>query len=146
MVKMTILKKVHALFHKVHALFKKIKICNFEKSACTLWKSACTFFKIVIFTTIKNIISELKESSQYGSPTLIEYLLTTFNNFQPHFVTKVRSRVAYLVEIHLVVTNEFCGDQSRSTQFDALGFKQYVTYMYVLRRFHTGIYLKTPTL
>ena len=43
----------------------------------------------------------MKKGSQYGSPTLIEYLLTTFNNFQPHFVTKLRSRVAYLVDLFL---------------------------------------------
>ena len=41
----------------------------------------------------------LKKGSQYGSPTLIEYLLTTFNNFQPHFVKKVRSRVAYFLAV-----------------------------------------------
>ena len=39
----------------------------------------------------------MKKGSQYGSPTLIEYLLTTFNNFQPHFVTKAHSRVAYFL-------------------------------------------------
>ena len=39
-------------------------------------------------------------------PTLIEYLLTTFNNFQPHFVTKLRSHVTYflLAKVNIILT------------------------------------------
>ena len=44
---------------------------------------------------------KLKEGSKYGSPTLIDYLFSIFNTFQPHFVTKLRHVVYFLAKVNM---------------------------------------------
>ena len=50
-------------------------------------------------------VLELKEGSQYGCPTVNEFPLTSFNTFQSHFVTKMRTRVRKLVDLFLQEQN-----------------------------------------
>ena len=121
MVKMTILKKVHALFHKVHALFSKLHILIFFEK-CMHFMEKCMHFskksKYVILKKVHalygkvhalfsklsfsprgtNMISELKEGTQYGCPIVNKCLFTHLNTFQSHFVTKLCSRVWKFLE------------------------------------------------